>query len=59
MLILVEQGDTMRGYRDTWPYIDPRDISTRGPSFNHLVSPYDNRDGRWALTSLSFLIIPA
>ncbi len=50
MLILVEQGDTTRGYRDTWPYIDPRDISTRGPSFNHLVFPYDNKEVRWALT---------
>ncbi|MBC7343834.1 MAG: ABC transporter substrate-binding protein [Clostridia bacterium] len=49
MLTLLGRSDTTRSYRETWPYIDPRDISTRGPSFNHLKAPYDIRDVRWAL----------
>lgn len=49
MLVLLEQGKTTRGYRKTWPFIDPRDISTRGPMFNHLKYPYNIKDVRWAL----------
>jgi len=49
MLTMLKMSNTTRSYRDTWPYIDPRDISTRGPAFNHLVFPYNNKDVRWAL----------
>ncbi len=49
MLTLLQQGKTTRSYRDTWPFIDPRDISTRGPGFNHLVFPYNTKEVRWAL----------
>lgn len=49
MITLLQQGQTTHSYRKTWPFIDPRDISTRGPSFNHLVFPYNNKDVRWAL----------
>lgn len=49
MLTLLERSDTTRSFREAWPFIDPRDLSTRGPGFNHLREPFDNRDVRWAL----------
>ncbi len=49
MHTLLSRSKTTRSYRATWPYIDPRDISTRGPSFNHLKYPYNIKDVRWAL----------
>lgn len=49
LITLLRGSKTTRSYRETWPYIDPRDISTRGPAFNHMVYPYNIRDVRWAL----------
>jgi len=49
MITLLERSNTTRSYRKTWPYIDPRDISTRGPGFNCLMFPYNIKDVRWAL----------
>jgi len=49
MILLIEKGKTTRGYRRMWPFIDPRDISVRGPAFNHLKYPYKIKDVRWAL----------
>lgn len=49
LITLLRRSKTTRSYRETWPYIDPRDISTRGPAFNHMVYPYNIRDVRWAL----------
>jgi len=49
LITLLRMSKTTRSFRENWPYIDPRDISTRGPGFNHLVYPYNNKDVRWAL----------
>ncbi|AAD36274.1 peptide ABC transporter substrate-binding protein [Thermotoga maritima MSB8] len=49
LITLLRMSKTTRSYRKTWPYIDPRDISTRGPGFNHMVYPYNIKDVRWAL----------
>ena len=46
---VLQQCDTCRAYRRTWPYVVNNDPAETGISFNTAKAPYDNKDVRWAL----------
>lgn len=46
---VLQQCDTCRAYRRTWPYVVNNDPAETGITFNTAKTPYDNKDVRWAL----------
>jgi len=54
---VLEKSKTARGWRKEWPWVVNIDPCITGMMFNNAVSPYDNKDVRWALV-LAIDIVP-
>ncbi len=46
---VLAQGETVRAYQPTFPWVVNNDPCITGITFNTAVAPFDNREVRWAL----------